>query len=335
MQMIVLVLALIISLGLTGAMRRYALSNSVIDTPSERSSHKIATPTGGGLGFVLPFLLGLLVFWQLGHLSEIDIFVLAPAGGVLALVGFWDDHSPLSPLIRFVVQLCSCAWVVYGYDFHHVFEEGGEILTSIACILALGWLVNLYNFMDGIDGIASVEAVSVIAGWIIISIVFGGRPVLVPILLATSVLGFLFWNFPPARIFMGDCGSVFIGLILGAIAVKSAALDLENLFIWAILLGVFVVDASVTLARRLIRRENPLSPHRTHAYQILAVLLKSHKVVTLRVGLINLLWLTPIALGVASGIYSGWVGLIVAYLPLVALVLVVGAGGRRFRLSSK
>lgn len=332
-QLVVLAIAFIVSLGLTGLVRHYALTHRVVDRPTERSSHSVDTPTGGGLGFALTFMGCLMLLWLLDTVQDEIVLVLIPAGGLLALIGAWDDHSPLPPILRLIIQVVCCGWAVYWFGAHQIFNS--VLLQAIVFVIAtfaLVWLVNLYNFMDGIDGIAAIEAVTVAIGWCVVAYFADVNTMLLPSLLACSVLGFLYWNFPPARIFMGDSGSVFIGFVFGCFLICDAISNPDFLFVWLILLGVFVVDASLTLARRLIRGENPLSAHRTHAYQLMALALKSHKKVTLRVAIINLCWLLPIALSVGVQAIPPWSGLFMAYAPLILLVLLVGGGGRRLRL---
>lgn len=332
-QLVAFAIAFFVSLGLTGWVRHYALKHRMVDRPTQRSSHNVDTPTGGGLGFALTFIACLLLLWSFGSVPDEIVFVLIPAGGLLALMGAWDDHSPLPPLLRLAVQIGCSAWAVYGFGLHQIIN--GFLFPTILLVIAtfvLVWLVNLYNFMDGIDGLAAVEAVTVSFGWCLVAYLAGENAVLLPSLLAFSVLGFLYWNFPPARIFMGDAGSVFIGFVFGCFMVSSALQNADFLYVWLILLGVFIVDATLTLARRMIRGENPLAAHRTHAYQLAALAFKSHKKVTLRVAFINVCWLLPLALSVGLQVVPAWIGLFVAYAPLMLLVLLIGGGGRRLRL---
>jgi Fuc2NAc and GlcNAc transferase len=180
--------------------------------------------------------------------------------------------------------------------------------------------------MDGIDGIASVEAVTVCVGAAVLYEVQGGISIVGPLLLACSVLGFLCWNFPPAKIFMGDAGSGFLGVTLGILALQSAWIS-TNLFMgWLILLGVFIVDATVTLIRRLVRGDKVYEAHRSHAYQFASRQYKRHLPVTLATGALNIVWLFPIAWLVVEGKLEGLIGLLIAYIPLVLLALKFRAG---------
>jgi Fuc2NAc and GlcNAc transferase len=149
-----------------------------------------------------------------------------------------------------------------------------------------------------------------------------------PALLAAATLGFLVWNFPPAKIFMGDAGSGFLGLMLAALSLQAAVLRPVLFWCWVVLLGVFVVDATVTLIRRLLRGERVYEAHRSHAYQHAAIAFGAHRPVTLAVAAINVCWLLPWALAIAAGWVAGVVGLVLAYVPLVALALRFRAGVR-------
>jgi Fuc2NAc and GlcNAc transferase len=201
-------------------------------------------------------------------------------------------------------------------------------LTNLVAAIYMVWLLNLYNFMDGIDGIASIEAITVCLGGVLIYLITipGSNHWVVPALLLVSVAGFLYWNYPPARIFLGDAGSGFLGITLAVFSIQAASVRSELFWGWAILLGTFIVDATVTLIRRAFRGRKLYQPHRSHAYQYAARSLGSHRSVSLIVGAINLVWLLPVAALVATGRLSGEFGLLVTYLPLVLLALHYRAG---------
>jgi len=188
-------------------------------------------------------------------------------------------------------------------------------------------MLNLYNFMDGIDGIASVEAISACLGACLLYWLTGFDSLIwLPMLLAAAVLGFLFWNFPPARIFMGDAGSGFLGIILGILSVQAAWASSQLLWSWLILLGVFVVDATYTLIRRLLRGDRVYEAHRSHAYQFASRRFGRHLPVTLFVAAVNLFWLLPISVCVAYFGLAGALGLVIAYLPLIVMAVKFQAG---------
>lgn len=321
-----------VSLALTGLLRRYALARSVLDIPNARSSHSVPTPRGGGVAIVLSFLvaLPLLAVSQGGGWAP--LLALLGAGAWVAVVGFLDDHGHIAArwrlLSHFGAAIWALAWLgglaplqLFGSTF-----DLGWIGSGLAAIY-LVWMLNLYNFMDGIDGIAGVEAVTACAGGALCYVVLGrGELALWPLLLAAASAGFLVWNFPPAKIFMGDAGSGFLGLILGILSLQAAWVAPQLLWSWLILLAVFVVDATWTLMRRLLRGDKVYEAHRSHAYQYASRRAGRHLPVTVAVLGLNLLWLLPISLLVASGQVDGLLGFLVASAPLVALAIKYNAG---------
>jgi Fuc2NAc and GlcNAc transferase len=322
----------VLSFSLTWTLRRYALSRSLMDIPNARSSHSIPTPRGGGVAIVLAFTLALLMLLFAGLMTPSGFLAIAGAGAVIAVIGFMDDHGHIAARWRLLGHFAASIWLLFWLGglpvvelFGHTFDLGwfGHVLAAFYLV----WLLNLYNFMDGIDGIASVEAICVCLGACLLYWMGGAADLIwAPLLLAVAVAGFLFWNFPPARIFMGDAGSSFLGIVLGGFSLQAAWFSPELLWGWLILLGVFIVDATFTLFRRLLRGDKVYEAHRSHAYQFASRRFGSHLTVTAAVGAINLLWLLPIALGVTQfGLNSGF-GLILAYAPLVALAIKFHAG---------
>jgi Fuc2NAc and GlcNAc transferase len=196
-------------------------------------------------------------------------------------------------------------------------------------LLYLVWMINLTNFMDGIDGIAGIETITVcLSGAFLSGVVAPGHRVwIAPLVLASATLGFLVWNWPPARIFLGDAGSGFLGLMLAALSLQAGWVDSRLFWSWVILLGVFVVDATVTLIRRMAQGERFYEAHRSHAYQHAAVHGGgAHLPVTVAVGVINICWLLPVALIVALGWVDGLLGVMISYVPLVVAAIRLKAG---------
>lgn len=320
-----------LALWLTWLLRRYALLRNVLDVPNQRSSHTQPTPRGGGLAIVLGFSLAMLVLFFSDLLSLPHLLAFMGGGGLVAAVGFIDDHRPLAARWRLVAHFMAAALGLIGLGGIPALQVFGSTfeLGWIGCVLAafyLVWVLNLYNFMDGIDGIAGVEAVTVsLSGALLYWLLGQSAAVLLPALLAAASAGFLFWNFPPARIFMGDAGSGYLGLILGLLALQAGFVEPSLLWSWLILLGVFIVDATLTLVRRLGRGEKVYEAHRSHAYQHASRRYGRHLPVTLGVLAINIFWLLPIACWVALG-GEGVVGILLAYTPLVWLALRFKAG---------
>lgn len=327
-----LLAATICSFFLTLLLRRYALAKSIIDIPNARSSHSLPTPRGGGVAIVLSFLLFLPLLYLNGVLASSFMWALLGAGSGIALLGFLDDHGHIAARWRLLGHFLAAVWVLVwlgGVPSVVIFGKSIELMWfgNVVAALYLIWLLNLYNFMDGIDGIASIEAVCVGLGGAFLYLYLGKfDAAILPCLLAASVIGFLFWNFPPAKIFMGDAGSGFLGFILATLSLQAAWIAPELFWSWVILLGVFIVDATVTLLRRLIRREKVYEAHRSHAYQYASRYCQAHKPITIAVGLINICWLFPWAFAVATLKIDGVIATLAAYFPLVLLAIRFNAG---------
>ena len=332
----ILPLALIGSLLGTAVLRRYALSNSLIDVPNARSSHVLPTPRGGGVAIVVFFILSAFLLAWAGELAWPVMWAIVVPGGLVAVVGFLDDHGHIPARWRLLghftaaiigVVLLSGLPPLQFFGMSLDLGWAGYLFASFYLV----WLLNLYNFMDGIDGLASMEAIFVCLGGALLYVVSGQVSfVWGPIALALAVAGFLYWNFPPARIFMGDAGSGFLGITLGFLSLQAAWVNPALLWGWLILLGVFIVDATCTLFVRLIRGDKVYEAHRSHAYQFATRKYGGHLPITLSVSCINVIWLLPIATLVAMGKVDGFAALLVAYVPLIVLALWFKAGQREF-----
>ncbi|AEA67771.1 MraY family glycosyltransferase [Pseudomonas brassicacearum] len=320
------------SLLMTAGLRRYALARSIIDIPNARSSHSIPTPRGGGVAIVVAFLLTLPLLGQLDLVPPHYLIALGGAGALVAIVGFMDDHGHIAARWRLLGHFSAAIWALAwleGLAPLNLFGVSVD-LSWIGHALAafyLVWVLNLYNFMDGIDGIASIEAVSACLGASALYILSGFTDLIwPPLILAAAVLGFLFWNFPPAKIFMGDAGSGFLGIALGIMSLQAAWVSPALFWAWLILLGVFIVDATVTLTRRFLRGDKVYEAHRSHAYQFASRRYGRHRPVTMAVAAINVLWLFPLAWCVVVLKLDGLTGVVLAYVPLVILAFKFKAG---------
>lgn len=322
-----------LSLALTALLRRYALWRRLLDIPNARSSHAAPTPRGGGAAIVASFFAALAAANHMGMLSPALVWTLMGAGGLVALAGLIDDHGHFAARWRLLAHFIAAAACLYALPEHPglfgaAHPSSGGSLALLVCgeVLYLVWMLNLYNFMDGIDGIAGTEAICASLGGALLFL-SGGAPGLAaaPLLLAAAVAGFLYWNWPPARIFMGDVGSGFLGFALGLLPLH-AALQAPTLFWgWMILLAVFICDASLTLARRALAGARIHEAHRSHAYQH-AARRWGHRSVTLAVAAINIFWLLPLALAAALGYIHPAIGVATAYAPLLALAWALDAG---------
>lgn len=320
-------LVFVLSFGLTYLVRQFALKKNIIDTPNERSSHSLPTPRGGGLAIVIAFYTGLIsIYWSGGLDTAVFYGLLGLAS--IAVIGFIDDHDHIPARYRLLVHFGAAAWACYWLG---IIPWGGDsgwyyyFFWGVS-LFYLVWLLNLYNFMDGIDGIATVEAVTVVASASLLLFFDGIDTSLYPMLvLLAALLGFLFWNWPPAKIFMGDVGSAFIGILIGGFSLITVNNGSLGFSIWLILLGVFITDATYTLLVRLFRGEKVYEAHRSHAYQHLSRQY-GHKVVTSGVLMINLFWLLPLAW--LGHHYSQFliISVALAYGPLIALAMKNRAG---------
>jgi Fuc2NAc and GlcNAc transferase len=242
-------------------------------------------------------LLTIIFVWLLGYLDTHGFIGLIGGGGVVAVTAWVDDRHGISTLGRGLVYLLASTWVVFWIV--GMSESSGitHISFYLAAILAITWLTNLYNFMDGSDGLAATQAVC--TGIIITVLLFMLNQTgnaFISASLTASALGFLMWNWPPAKIFMGDVGSCLIGFIYAALALSSILQSDSMLAIWFIVLSVFICDATLTLFKRIISREKWYRAHRQHAYQKLIQMGFLHKQVNYFVIIINLCMLFPAVL---------------------------------------
>lgn len=335
MLIVFLIALVVVTAALTWGLRQYALKSGMVDVPNGRSSHEVPTPRGGGIAIVAGFLTAVALVWARGGLAGHLATAIIGAGLIVSTVGFLDDHSPVVPRWRWrlAAHFAASAWALVwlgGLPPLVLFETTVDLgwIGQVLAAFYLAWLLNLFNFMDGIDGIAGVQTVTV-SGAAIALYSLGPNPGLewvIPAALACATLGFLTLNWPPARIFLGDAGSGFLGMMLGVMSVRAAHQAPDLFWSWLILLAVFVVDATVTLLRRLYRGELFYEAHRNHGYQYMAARLRAHKPVTLGVAAINLGYLLPLAVAVAMGRLDGVVGVLLAYAPLVWLAFRLQAG---------
>jgi Fuc2NAc and GlcNAc transferase len=312
----------------------FGIRQGVLDVPNARSSHTSPVPRGGGLAVIITFYV--FLFLSSGFnalpLGQLSLASLMFGGAIVAAVGVWDDLENIPARWRFFAHLVAAVIALALLPVFPVIDVFGrsfplENIGIPVYAICLVWSANLFNFMDGIDGLAGSEAITVLGSATLILFANGdGDWILLLVFLSACVAGFLVWNWPPARIFMGDAGSGFLGFAFGILAIESSVSGAITLWTWAILLGVFIVDATTTLVVRMTGGAKWYEAHRGHAFQILARRFKSHRKVTVSVIAINLMWLLP--LGYLASVYPYW-GLVccaVAWAPLVTLALKVGAG---------
>jgi Fuc2NAc and GlcNAc transferase len=332
-MLVLLPIATLLTLLLTILIRKNALQKNQLDIPNERSSHTAPTPRGAGVAVATVFIVGLLALRVAEKISDETFISIALPGFFVAIIGRLDDLGYLTSakwrLVGHFLVAIVAVWLVGGLPSLPIANSSIDfgMAGNVLAVIYLVWMLNLFNFMDGIDLITGVETITASgATAIFLAIKADGDFWLVPAILAATVLGFMFLNIPPAKIFLGDVGSGFIGFVIAVISLVTA--DENVLIAWAmvILLAVFISDSTVTLLRRIIKREHLYVAHRTHAYQNLTKRVNKHLSVSLGVGAINLFWLLPIAWLVANESVMPIVGVTIAYIPVIALALFLKAG---------
>ena len=298
--------AMILSWLLASRVRLYALDR-LLDVPNERSSHTVPTPRGGGLAIAFTVIGGVILAAARHWISWDLAIALSGGGALIALVGWIDDHKSLSALTRFAVQFFSAGWAMFWLGGLPSLTIGSAAINlgmigTVLGVIGIVWAINLYNFVDGIDGLAAGEAIStgVIGGSILLAMGQYGLA-MVALLIAAANAGFLPLNWAPAKLFMGDVGSGMLGYLFAVLAIASENAGAVPLLIWVLLLGAFVFDATVTLCRRVAHGERWYHAHHSHAYQRMVQAGRSHAMVSTMILLINLVlallavvaWLRP------------------------------------------
>lgn len=287
--------ACVLSCFLTGLIRRYALRAGILDVPNARSSHTTVTPRGGGMAIVAVTLSGISLLGILSIVPAPLACALTGGGALVAAAGWLDDRRGLSSSARAAVHTAAAAWALAWLGGMPKVQAGPFVLHLgllgwLTALVGIVWMTNLYNFMDGIDGLSASEAVMVggIGG---LFLFWAGSPGAAGAawMIAGAAAGFLIWNWAPARIFMGDVGSGFLGYAFAVLALFSENRDALPLVGWSLLLGVFIVDATATLIRRIFQGETWYEAHRSHAFQRAVQSGYSHSHVTVAVMALNLL----------------------------------------------
>jgi UDP-N-acetylmuramyl pentapeptide phosphotransferase/UDP-N-acetylglucosamine-1-phosphate transferase len=282
--------------------RRYTKKRALLDYPNERSSHSVPIPRGGGSAIVI-LVLGMGLWSAL----ETDLsrgLVYVAGGCLIAWLGWRDDLHSLSPRIRFTVQGFVAAISIYGLGYFKAvtIPMFGELqLGVIGIVITFLWIIgltNAYNFMDGVDGMAGGVALSAGLGWMwLASNMHNAFAFWVAFAITASSLGFLGHNWSPAKIFMGDVGSTFLGYTFAVLPLIASDRGGDALVLGILLMWTFIMDAGVTFIGRLIRRENVFAAHRSHLYQRLVIAGYKHETIsslyillTLLAGILSYEW---------------------------------------------
>jgi UDP-N-acetylmuramyl pentapeptide phosphotransferase/UDP-N-acetylglucosamine-1-phosphate transferase len=265
---------------------KYAIRNKMTVLPNERSLHDIPTPKGGGIAITVTWYAGISVLYFTG-IIERNLYFALLCGIMLAVVSLIDDIKGLTPIIRLIVHFLTAIFAFYFLNglrplIMPALTINYNFIVYPLAIIGMVWFINLFNFMDGVDGFASVEVITIscvlfIMSWNIITV-----------LLIVCVTGFLCWNWPKAKIFMGDVGSTQLGFILVVLGIYFHN-NLEfSILNWIMLTSPFWFDATLTLFRRMKNKEKLSEAHRKHAYQRIVQAGFTHEKVNIFLILINL-----------------------------------------------
>jgi UDP-N-acetylmuramyl pentapeptide phosphotransferase/UDP-N-acetylglucosamine-1-phosphate transferase len=286
LKIILIVLALgVCSFLFTYLIIRFALRNKIVSIPNERSLHSTPIPVGGGLAIVVTWYIGITILFFLGIIEQRLYFALI-SGFILAIISFIDDIIGLKPVIRLCFHFITAILafillgglrqlIIPGLEFNYNF------LIYPLAVIGIVWFINLFNFMDGVDGFASLEAVTIC---LVIFILSGST---INLLLIACVSGFLIWNWPKAKIFMGDVGSTQLGFILVVLGIYFHNIYQFSILNWIMLSSPFWFDATLTLYRRWRNGEKLGEAHRKHAYQRIVQSGFSHLKVNISLLVIN------------------------------------------------
>ena len=281
-------LVFVMSYWMTGRLCSPVSKLYLLDHPSNRSLHSTPTPRTGGIAIISSLVVGLIVAQLVGLFSmypratQTHTVATAWAMGLVLFIGavsFWDDRAGLPPGVRFIVHGVAAAGLVWGAGVT-VNTISVPLLGTLSlgwlaipgAILSVMWMTNLYNFMDGMDGLAG--GMTVLGFGFLSYVAWTGEHhtiAILALLISVATGGFLYYNMPPARIFMGDIGSVALGFLAGALTLMGIHDGLFDLWVPLLIFSPFVADATVTLIRRLLRGERVWQAHRDHYYQRLVL----------------------------------------------------------------
>ncbi|NOQ24378.1 MAG: glycosyl transferase [Bacteroidales bacterium] len=281
----ILILVVVSSYIGTFLVRRFAIKKSIIDIPNQRSSHTKPTPRGGGLVIVVIWYVIIIWFFITEKLTN-ELFYAFLSGSLLAIVSLLDDIFSLSAKIRLIIQVFSAGMAVFFISTIHTVDLGFYIINSSFLVIpfvfiGLIWFVNLFNFLDGIDGYAASQAIFISLAFFILTGDF------LLLYLIASIIGFLIWNWQPAKIFMGDIGSTVLGFTLGVLTIYYSQKYKISIFTLLIPSALFWFDATYTLFRRWRNKEKLSEAHKKHAYQRIVQSGFSHQKTVISAILVN------------------------------------------------
>jgi len=297
-EFILLLFLFFASIVLVFLYKKIAIRLSILASPNYRSLHNFPIPKGGGFVFAIIFIVTISIFNLVGELSENFFFIFVYGAGVATFFGIIDDINNIKAKKKIIIHIMLSFWIIYCIDLWNFLKF--DLIINI-CIISfvsflLVWLINAYNFIDGIDGMAASGAIFISLTLASILLLNDGPYQIVCILLvlAVSIGGFIIFNWPPASLFMGDAGSIFLGYIFGALLLLTVINGDLSIWTWLIVFGYFFADTFVTQIIRVIYVNKWWHAHRSHAYQNLARITGSHLKVTLGVLIYNIFWILPL-----------------------------------------
>ena len=276
----------------------FLLKNNIFDHPNQRSLHSIPKVRGGGIAILLCYEIFIFIFYLLGYLYWNFLIAQLAGGIILGMVGWIDDRNHVPVIVRFTCHFISAIILLFLFNWVSSIKILGAeyyiyFFGNIVFVFYAVWMINLFNFMDGIDGIAVSE---LIVPSVFIAIVFGINNhyelSLISVIIIASSIFFYKYNWPPSKMFMGDVFSGFIGFYFASITLYINNVLKMSVLIVPVLLSVFIYDATITLVRRILKKEKIWQPHSTHYYQKFAKKY-GHKKVTVSVIVINIILFVP------------------------------------------
>jgi Fuc2NAc and GlcNAc transferase len=350
-------LLVLLSICFTKVIIIFSQKNNIQSEVNQRSSHFNPISSGGGLSFIFITIIALFSFSFLDYFYVEQFYYFIFSSLLISFIGYWDDVKNISPLIRFIFQLLASVIIIFlfiGFPEIEVFSISllPDSIRLIFGVIFLIWLTNLYNFMDGIDGIATIQGIFILLSYLILFLIF--EPVnssddlakfftLSIIILTASLFGFLFYNFPSASIFMGDVGSSFLGFFLGTLGIFAAVNNWITFWTLLIIWSIFINDSTITLLVRIYNKEKWYQAHRSHTYQKLTTYIfnnikeqhekeisrtKAHRVVCGIFLLTNIFWVLPLSIISIKYYEYGFIINLVCFFPLIITSIIAGAGKR-------
>lgn len=296
---------------------KYAKSSIFFSNPNRRSLHEIPVPHSGGIIFSSIFLVG--YYFQSFPVFNSDLFNPLFYGGIfISFAGLIDDLIDVRAFYKLLMQFFAAVYILYWFDFRPIFTLGlGPYSPDlIFSILALVWFMNIYNFMDGSDGMAISGAIFMCCALLLVCSLSNSSLIPVIFLLLVCCLAFLVFNYPPALVFMGDSGSLFLGFAFCALITKSVVNSEISIWTWIIIYAYFAGETTLTTVARIFLVKDWYKPHRSNAYQNVVRLSGSHKGILILINIFHFLWILPLAvLSVIEPKYT-FALVILAYLPV-------------------